>query len=324
MTDPLARQGARPAPAAVAADHRRQPPPPDRPAHRSMPPSSGTRSRSATSPTTVPAAGVTPSATRSSSPPAPRTSRSGPWPMRSHMPTASATSSTGASRPRSSSTASPTACSARSASTSAASRSPTSQAGAKTARSTRSASTPRRSTRSPGRSRPPSTRSPSRQPTRSPAKPRGVAAAFGRGLLAPMIGQARPADRRSATRTRATPPAGLTRVGAHAAPDRTPRAERLQRPGPRGDEDELYRRHHRDLHRAVAHAVNAPRELIEDACQNAWAILLRAQPERDLDLRLAARGREARGIRATGSHTRGVPARSSASSPVTATSPTSS
>ena len=54
-----------------------------------------------------------------------------------------------------------------------------------------------------------------------------------------------------------------------------------QRHGPRGDEDELYRRHHRDLHRAVAHAVHAPRELIEDACQTAWAILLRTQPERD-------------------------------------------
>jgi hypothetical protein len=48
----------------------------------------------------------------------------------------------------------------------------------------------------------------------------------------------------------------------------------------RGDEAELYRRHHRELHRAVAHAVNAPRELIEDACQAAWAILLRAQPDR--------------------------------------------
>jgi len=47
----------------------------------------------------------------------------------------------------------------------------------------------------------------------------------------------------------------------------------------RGDEDTLYRHHH-DLHRAVAHAVNAPRELIEDACQNAWATLLRAQPDR--------------------------------------------
>jgi DNA-directed RNA polymerase specialized sigma24 family protein len=48
----------------------------------------------------------------------------------------------------------------------------------------------------------------------------------------------------------------------------------------RGDEDALYRRHHRDLRRAVAHAVNAPRELIDDACQTAWANLLRAQPER--------------------------------------------
>jgi DNA-directed RNA polymerase specialized sigma24 family protein len=51
-------------------------------------------------------------------------------------------------------------------------------------------------------------------------------------------------------------------------------------PQARGDEAELYRRHHRDLHRAVAHAVNAPRELIEDACQTAWTILLRNQPDR--------------------------------------------
>lgn len=53
-------------------------------------------------------------------------------------------------------------------------------------------------------------------------------------------------------------------------------------PGPRsrGDEDELYRRHHRELHRAVSHAVRAPRELIEDACQTAWATLLCRQPER--------------------------------------------
>jgi hypothetical protein len=48
----------------------------------------------------------------------------------------------------------------------------------------------------------------------------------------------------------------------------------------RGDEHELYRRHHRDLERAVARVVNAPRELIEDACQSAWAILLRSQPDR--------------------------------------------
>jgi len=51
-------------------------------------------------------------------------------------------------------------------------------------------------------------------------------------------------------------------------------------PPARGDETELYRRHHHDLHHAVAHAVNAPRELIEDACQTAWAILLRTQPDR--------------------------------------------
>lgn len=49
---------------------------------------------------------------------------------------------------------------------------------------------------------------------------------------------------------------------------------------PRGDEDALYRTHHRELHRAVSHAVQAPRELIEDACQTAWATLLRTQPDR--------------------------------------------
>jgi hypothetical protein len=47
-----------------------------------------------------------------------------------------------------------------------------------------------------------------------------------------------------------------------------------------GDEGDLYRRYRRDLERAVARVVNAPRELIEDACQTAWAILLRNQPER--------------------------------------------
>jgi DNA-directed RNA polymerase specialized sigma24 family protein len=51
-------------------------------------------------------------------------------------------------------------------------------------------------------------------------------------------------------------------------------------PRARGDEADLYRRHHRALHRAVAHVVGAPRELIEDACQTAWAILIRCQPDR--------------------------------------------
>jgi DNA-directed RNA polymerase specialized sigma24 family protein len=52
------------------------------------------------------------------------------------------------------------------------------------------------------------------------------------------------------------------------------------RPARHGDEADLYRRHHRNLLRAVARVVNAPRELIEDACQSAWAIMLRRQPDR--------------------------------------------
>ena len=63
---PAARQGARRADSARGADHRRQPPPPDRPAHRPRRASSATASRSATSPNTGPAAGATPSAARSS------------------------------------------------------------------------------------------------------------------------------------------------------------------------------------------------------------------------------------------------------------------
>jgi len=49
---------------------------------------------------------------------------------------------------------------------------------------------------------------------------------------------------------------------------------------PRGDEEELYRLHHHTLHRAVARVVRARHEVIEDACQAAWAALLRSQPER--------------------------------------------
>jgi hypothetical protein len=50
---------------------------------------------------------------------------------------------------------------------------------------------------------------------------------------------------------------------------------------PSGDVDGLYRRHHRELYRAVSRAVDAPSELVEDACQTAWAILLRRQSELD-------------------------------------------
>ena len=97
------------------------------------------------------------------------------------------------------------------------------------------------------------------------------------GCTAPMIGQARPADpRRDARQRRAR--AGRSHPGrGSCSPRPNPTAAGT---GARGDEDELYRRHHRDLHRAVARAVRAPRELIEDACQTAWAILLRSQPER--------------------------------------------
>src|SRR4051794_4691956 len=48
----------------------------------------------------------------------------------------------------------------------------------------------------------------------------------------------------------------------------------------RGDEAELYLRYQRKLVRAVARIVHASDELIEDACQEAWMILVRQQPER--------------------------------------------
>jgi DNA-directed RNA polymerase specialized sigma24 family protein len=49
--------------------------------------------------------------------------------------------------------------------------------------------------------------------------------------------------------------------------------------GQRDTVDELYRRHHDELQRSVAGAVRAPSELIEDACQTAWMIMVRAQPQ---------------------------------------------
>lgn len=48
-----------------------------------------------------------------------------------------------------------------------------------------------------------------------------------------------------------------------------------------GDEGELYRLYHDRLVRHVTAAVNAPRVVIEDACQNAWSALLRTQPRRE-------------------------------------------
>ena len=51
-------------------------------------------------------------------------------------------------------------------------------------------------------------------------------------------------------------------------------------PRARGDEAELFMRHHRPLLRAVGRAVNAPPQVVEDACQNAWLVLLLYQPDR--------------------------------------------
>jgi hypothetical protein len=48
----------------------------------------------------------------------------------------------------------------------------------------------------------------------------------------------------------------------------------------RGDEANLYERHHQALLIAVSHAINGSGALIEDACQTAWTILLRRQPDR--------------------------------------------
>jgi RNA polymerase sigma factor (sigma-70 family) len=59
--------------------------------------------------------------------------------------------------------------------------------------------------------------------------------------------------------------------------DRPPTRARVPQ---RGDEADLYERHHQALLIAVAHAINGSGALIEDACQTAWTILLRRQPER--------------------------------------------
>jgi RNA polymerase sigma factor (sigma-70 family) len=49
----------------------------------------------------------------------------------------------------------------------------------------------------------------------------------------------------------------------------------------RGDEAALFATLQPRLRRAVARAVTAPQAVIDDACANAWLILLRAQPRRE-------------------------------------------
>jgi RNA polymerase sigma factor (sigma-70 family) len=47
-----------------------------------------------------------------------------------------------------------------------------------------------------------------------------------------------------------------------------------------GDEADLYQQHADALYRIVRAAVRGPDQLVEDACQTAWLILLRRQPGR--------------------------------------------
>lgn len=49
----------------------------------------------------------------------------------------------------------------------------------------------------------------------------------------------------------------------------------------RGDEAALYDRHHEVLWCRVRHHIHGPDALIDDACQQAWLILLRRQPDRE-------------------------------------------
>ena len=66
----------------------------------------------------------------------------------------------------------------------------------------------------------------------------------------------------------------MVQLEAHRPPHHAPPcAARVRDQGSR-------ERHHAALRRGVARTVNASPELIEDACQAAWTILLRAQPDR--------------------------------------------
>jgi DNA-directed RNA polymerase specialized sigma24 family protein len=52
----------------------------------------------------------------------------------------------------------------------------------------------------------------------------------------------------------------------------------------RGDESELFRRHHRWLMRVTRRRLRCSEALAEDACAHAWLQLCRTQPERTVNL----------------------------------------
>jgi RNA polymerase sigma factor (sigma-70 family) len=98
----------------------------------------------------------------------------------------------------------------------------------------------------------------------------------------PGLSASRPAPRSLGCNRGGNAACRLARDRAHAVPDRTERPVTAPTTPARqcGDEAELFRCHHRDLLRAVSRVVDAPPELIEDACQNAWTIMLGRQPDR--------------------------------------------
>ncbi|QEC47040.1 hypothetical protein FSW04_05200 [Baekduia soli] len=97
----------------------------------------------------------------------------------------------------------------------------------------------------------------------------------GQGLLARDDRASRAGARYDLTVAASRPAPGPAHPGGVMQP-----STHNEQPTRRGDEDSLYRRHHRSLQRSVARVVRASPELIEDACQMAWMMLLRNQPER--------------------------------------------
>ena len=249
---PPARQGARPAHAAVAADHRRQPPPPDRSAHRPRRASSATASRSATSPSTGPGGWCDPKRKQIvvATGPANRQVRT----LVHEIAHAHGLGYEQYGREQAEVLVDcVTYSSARLGR--ARRRRRVDPVHRRLGRRRRARRDPRvraddRHDRPPhrGRARP---RARAGRATRSPPKRSRPDSADTRGsaglLLAPMIGQARPADARrdsadADVRRPASPGSGLMQPPTEPARGRDHHGA-----SPRGDEDELYRRHHRDL-----------------------------------------------------------------------------
>jgi DNA-directed RNA polymerase specialized sigma24 family protein len=61
-------------------------------------------------------------------------------------------------------------------------------------------------------------------------------------------------------------------------------SEQKRRDPLRGDEAELFRRHHDWLVRVTRHRLRCSEALAEDACAHAWLQLCRTQPERTKNL----------------------------------------